>query len=96
MSGSNSDPGFTYGEIPSAITWDAAFSVKVDADNGVTVSPLRLKVYTVATLPTPTAAIANSIAAVSDATSPTYNGALTGGGTVHVPVFCDGAAWKSH
>jgi len=33
---------------------------------------------------------------VSDATTPTYNGALTGGGAVYVPVFCNGSAWVSH
>jgi len=34
--------------------------------------------------------------AVSDATAPTYNGALTGGGAVVVPIFCNGTAWVSH
>ena len=33
---------------------------------------------------------------VTDATTPTYNGALTGGGAVVVPVFCNGTAWTSH
>ncbi len=96
MSGSNSDPGFTYGEIPSAIQWDAAFSVKVDEDGGIFVSPVHLKVYTVATLPAASVALRGALAAVSDATTPTYNGALTGSGAVYVPVFCDGSAWKSH
>lgn len=95
MSGSNSDPGFTYGEIPSAITWDAAFSVKLDADNGVTVSPLRLKVYTVATLPAASAVLKGAIATVSDALTPTYRGALTGGSTSVCMVICTGAAWLS-
>jgi hypothetical protein len=58
--------------------------------------PLVLPVYTVGTLPTCNSGIANSMAAVSDATTPTYNGALTGSGAVHVPVFCDGSVWTSH
>lgn len=55
----------------------------------------RLRNYTVATLP---ACSANNygFAAVSDATAPTYNGALTGGGSVKVSVFCDGVGWTSH
>jgi hypothetical protein len=32
---------------------------------------------------------------VTDATAPTYLGALTGGGTVVAPVFCNGTAWVS-
>ncbi len=96
MSGSNSDPGFTYGETPSAIQWDAAFAAKVDASAGLFTSPVLLKIYTVATLPTPSVALRGALAAVSDATTPTYNGALTGSGAVCVPVFCDGSSWKSH
>ena len=48
-------------------------------------------VYTVANLPTgvPTGARAT----VSDATSPTFLGSLTGGGTVTCPVFYNGSAW---
>jgi hypothetical protein len=32
---------------------------------------------------------------VTDATTPTYNGALTGGGAVAVKVFCNGTSWTS-
>lgn len=52
--------------------------------------------FTVASLPTCSASIANMLAAVSDATSPAYNGALTGGGSVKIPVFCTGVAWTAH
>jgi hypothetical protein len=48
--------------------------------------------YTVATLPT---AVLNDMAIVSDATSPTYLGALTGGGSVVCPVWYNGTAWVS-
>lgn len=55
--------------------------------------PIRLKGYTVATLPTGTL---GDMAYVTDATAPTYNGTLTGGGAVKIPVFYDGTAWKAH
>lgn len=35
-------------------------------------------------------------AAVTDATSPTFLGALTGGGSVFTPVVCNGSAWVSY
>lgn len=53
-------------------------------------------IATVATLPTCNAAAEGTWSAVSDATTPTYNGALTGGGAVRVPVYCNGSAWTSH
>lgn len=56
-------------------------------------STVTLAGYTVATLPTGTVGM---IAYVTDATAPTYNGTLTGGGTVKTLVFYDGTAWKSH
>jgi hypothetical protein len=49
--------------------------------------------YTVATLPT--AGIAGRRAYVTDATAPTYLGALVGGGAVTCPVFDNGVAWVS-
>ena len=56
-------------------------------------TPMRLKGYTVATLP---AGTQGDTAFVIDATSPTYLGTLTGGGSVVCPVFYDGANWVSH
>lgn len=48
--------------------------------------------YTVATLPAGTIGMR---AYVTDATTPTWNAALVGGGTVKVPVFHNGTAWVS-
>lgn len=56
----------------------------------------QYNVFTVATLPTCNAGSAGSNAAVSDATAPAYNGALTGGGAVGVPVYCNGTSWTAH
>ncbi len=48
--------------------------------------------YTVATLPT---GVIGKRAYVTDATTPTYLGALVGGGAVTVPVFFNGTMWIS-
>lgn len=54
--------------------------------------PLRLKSYTVATLP---AGTEGDTAYVTDASAPTYGAALTGGGTVRIPVFRNATGWVS-
>jgi hypothetical protein len=56
-------------------------------------TPITLKGYTVATLP---AGTQGDTAFVTDATAPTYLGALTGGGTVLTPVFRNATIWVSH
>lgn len=55
-------------------------------------APVQLKNYTVATLPSGTQ---GQTAYVTDATAPTYLGALTGGGAVVCSVFYNGSAWVS-
>lgn len=55
---------------------------------------LPLTAYTVATLPA--APASGTMAMVTDATTPTYLGALVGGGAVVTPVFYNGTAWLSH
>lgn len=52
--------------------------------------------FTVSTLPTCNSGKKGTVTAVTDATSPTYNGTLTGSGTVYTPVICNGTAWVSH
>ena len=68
-------------------------SIDPDEQGSVFGGTVRLKVYTVATLP---AGTVGDTAYVTDATAPTYLGALTGGGAVTTPVFYNGAAWISH
>ena len=54
---------------------------------------------TVAGLPACTASLAGIMRHVTDASAPTYNGALTGGGVgpaASIPVFCNGTAWTAH
>lgn len=50
----------------------------------------RLAQYTVSTLPAGTTGM---MAYVTDATSPTFLGTLTGGGSTKTPVFYNGTAW---
>jgi hypothetical protein len=50
------------------------------------------RAYTVATLP---AGVVGDRVYVTDATAPTYNGTLTGGGAVTIPVFYNGTIWVS-
>jgi hypothetical protein len=57
---------------------------------------VQLPIAAVASLPTCNSSSKGMLYAVSDATSPTYNGTLTGGGAVSVPVYCNGTAWTSH
>lgn len=55
-----------------------------------------LRTYTVATLPACATGTKGGLAYVTDATAPTYGAALTGGGAVVIPVFCNGVAWTAH
>lgn len=57
---------------------------------------VQLPVTTIAALPACSTGTKGMMYAVSDATAPTYNGALSGGGSVSVPVYCNGSAWTSH
>lgn len=61
---------------------------KVINSNGV----IALKAYTVATLPT---GVQGDRAYVTDATVPTYNSVLVGGGAIKVPVFRNATVWVS-
>ena len=68
------------------------------AGNGIIrhTGPVALPSYRVALLPPASAAYKGCMACVTDATAPAWNAAVTGGGSVTVPVFCDGAAWLAH
>lgn len=78
----------------TSISSDAT-TITSNANFAVT-GTLKLKTYTVSLLPTCNSGANGSMAAVSDAASPTYNATLTGAGAIHVPVFCNGSAWTSH
>lgn len=72
-------------------------SIQAIAGGAIAVShPVVLAAYTVASLPRCNATLKGGMAYVTDANAPTYNGALSGGGSVTVPVFCSGSSWSSH
>ena len=73
-------------------TVGTSYAVWVGGGNSRFDGPIILPVYTVSTLPT---GIVGMRAYVSDATSPTFLGTLTGSGTVKTPVFYNGTAWVS-
>lgn len=60
------------------------------ASNLISTGVVRLKGYTVATLP---AGTQGDTAFVTDALAPTFLGAIVGGGAVVSPVFYNGTAW---
>jgi hypothetical protein len=81
-------------EILRLAPGQATFSSSVTASSIIaSAGTIRLKGYTVATLP---AGTQGDTAYVTDATAPTYLGALIGGGAIKCPVFFDGVSWKSH
>ena len=77
-----------------SITGGAIDGTTIGATTPSTVVATTIKTsgYTVATLPAGTVGMR---AYVTDATTPTYNAALVGGGAVVVPVFHNGTAWVS-
>ena len=62
----------------------------------IATSTIILGNVTVATLPT-AASNTHAIIAVTDGnSSPTYRGAVTGGGSTKGVVYCDGSSWMWH
>ena len=47
-------------------------------------------------LPACVASLSGQSAIVADASAPTYNGVYASGGTLQVPVYCDGTHWTTH
>lgn len=80
----------------TSIIQAASTSLTLAGSTLTLVGSFVLPVSTVAALPTCNSGLSHSFRAVSDATLPTYNGTLTGGGAVIVPVFCNGSAWLAH
>ena len=57
-------------------------------------STVKTATYTVAGLPAAATAGAGARAYVTDALAPSFSAAVTGGGTVPVPVYSDGTTWR--
>jgi hypothetical protein len=86
----------TYGVPGTFAVVPAVSDIQVGLPRIVTSQGVTLPITTVAGLPACASTLAGTMRAVSDATSPTYNGTLTGGGSTTIPVFCNGSAWTAH
>lgn len=71
--------------------------------NGVTFSTgvtfggtAQLPQTTVASLPACGSSLQGALYGVTDATASTYNGTVTGGGNIAIPVYCNGTSWTAH
>lgn len=97
--GMNFQGGFGTSYNNTANTFNALLSVGtltanrsiIIPDDGGTIA-LKLKPYTVSTLPT---GVTGDTAYVTDALTPTYLGIIVGGGSVVTPVFYNGTNWVS-
>lgn len=63
----------------------------IKVTNIIQITPL-----TVATLPTCNSTNEGSMSSVTDALAPTFLVTISGGGSVHAPVFCNGTNWIAH
>jgi hypothetical protein len=61
-----------------------------------TFQQLRVSLYTVSSLPTCNSGLEGQMEGVTDATVATYNAAPQGGGSIHLPVYCNGTVWVMH
>lgn len=90
LSDVNGTPLTTSGQI---LVWNQANSY-FDPTGNINDYQLKHTGYTVAGL-AGLSPVAGDREFVTDATAPTYNGVLTGGGAITIPVFYNGAAWVS-
>lgn len=57
---------------------------------------LEISIYAVAALPPCNSSFEGQMLGVTDALSPSYLGVVAGGGSQHIPVYCNGTAWIAH
>jgi hypothetical protein len=88
-SGVSGDPTVAL-DTAATITWTGTHTFNNPLIGG---NVIRLKAYTVATLP---AGTQGDTAYVTDANAPTYLATIAGGGAVVCPVFYDGTNWVAH
>jgi len=77
---------------------NSALAAQFDASqNFIPSAAVGLKMLTVATLPTCNAGAKGFMYAVSDAAAtPVYNATVAAGGSVSIPVYCNGTNWTNH
>jgi len=67
--------------------------IAIEGERVILDKPLKLKGYTVATLPT---GVQGDTAFVTDALTPSYLVTIVGGGSIVTPVFYNGTTWVAH
>jgi hypothetical protein len=103
----NATTGFTglqFGGATSSFPYlkvnGAALNVRLaddSADAPLTTLTTKVHAVSVASLPTCNVAAEGTFAAVNDAAaSPVYNVIVANGGSVHIPVYCNGTNWTNH
>jgi hypothetical protein len=75
-----------------------ATMLQVDPATGITtIKAPQVSVVAVASLPACTGGTEGLLYAVNDAAAtPVYNAIVAGGGSVHIPVYCNGTNWVNH
>jgi len=100
----NRNSSLTVGGLPTigllpfvTLTLRAHFDGAASFWEIVSMTPALTK-FSAAGVPLPACApsLSGQSAIVSDASAPTYNGVYANGGTVQVPVYCDGTHWTTH
>lgn len=81
---------FENGAIDTSIGWGTSNQLDITAGATTFSGTVRLKNYTVATLP---AGVQGDTAYVTDALAPAFLTAVVGGGAIVTPVFYDGTNW---
>lgn len=79
------------GHVP---IYSSSSSTPVFLDSGL--PPGSPNVTVVASLPTCNSAAKGLLYVVTDASSPTYGAALTGGSSTTALALCDGSIWRAH
>lgn len=75
-----------------AVARDGA-GIKIVGGDGTSVGWIKVPGVVVASLPAAATAGAGARSFVTDALTPTYGAAVTGGGAVKIPVYSDGSNW---
>jgi hypothetical protein len=79
--------------IPDNLASGGTFYWPALGGGTATIAPNPMIIYTVATLPTCNSGAKGTWYSVSDASSPTFLGTLTGGSSTFTPAICNGSGW---
>ena len=81
---------------PVSTAQQAALDLKAPLASPTFTGPVKLTPVAISALPTCNAGAIGSMAIVTDALLPAFLATVAAGGSVKVPVFCDGSNWIVH